>query len=382
MLLTLPSGKTQFAPISAPTTWVDQAAAVAGSPVTAAELERNAGSAVAYHRRPALFQGVATGSQNIASSTWTACPLGEIIDVHGGHSDDTDPARVKDDLTEAIENWYLCTGYTSIAGAASGVLIAGIRLDGSTIYEGGKIPLGAGHAATAMVCDLLKMGQYIELMTYQNSGGALATQVGTTKAPTLTMRWACSATGTTVALPSTPRTWTGADMLTADLAGAGQVPLNVHVRDVVHWLRYPPACRIDSTGTSQTIPSGAWTSINMVAEQLDNYGGHSTSSNTSRYTCQRAGLYFVHGLASIADAGTTGYRASRLLVNGTTIYAGTSTKPATTTTIGTALPACAHIRLAAGDYVELQSFQSQGSALAVKTGAGDSSRLIALWRGL
>ena len=381
----MPSGKTVFAPILTPTTWTDQAPGVAGSPLTASDLERNVGAAVAYHRRAAFFQGSAA-AQNIATSTWTPINLTELIDIHGGHSDDANPARVAGDVSEGGDDWYLCVGMVPVDASANGAVTAGLRLNGGTIYEGAKLPLGTGHAATAMVADLLRMqtgsSQYVELMTYQNSGAALATQSGGGKAPQLAIRWACSNTGDVVSAPPTPRTWTADDMLTASLAGPGQVPLNTHVRDVVRWLRYPPAVRLDSRGTTQTIPSGAWTSVAFPWESFDNYNGHDNATNNTRYTVQRPGLYFVYGCASLSETGTTGYRASRLLVNGTTAYAGTSVRPVSGSTTGSSLPAVAHLRLAAGDYVELQSFQSQGSALAVKSGTGDSSTFVAVWRGL
>ncbi|MEV0660122.1 hypothetical protein ACIBI3_02385 [Actinomadura luteofluorescens] len=384
MLLTMPSGRTLGAPIAAPTTFTDLAAANAGTALTANDLEYNVGAAVAYHRRVAFFQGNG-GAQNVATSAWTPITLGEIIDVHAGHSDSSNPARVAADSTGTGDDWYLCVGMVPLAAAASGAGVAGIRLNGSTIYEGAKLPLGSAHAATMMVAELLRVqtgsSQYVELMAYQNSGGTIATQASGTKLPQFAMRWACSNTGDLVAAPSVPRTWTADDLLTADLAGPGQVPLNTHIRDVVRWLRYPPVARVDSRSTTQTLNSGAWTSIQMTGGSIDNYDGHSTSVNNTRYTAPRAGLYFVYGLAAVNEAaGATGYRASRLAVNGTTFYAGTSCEPASTS-LGTAVPACAHIRLNAGDYVELQ-MRPQGNNVTVKSGTGDSSRLIVVWRGL
>jgi hypothetical protein len=384
VLLTLPSGATLFAPITDPTTWSDLAPAAAGSAVTSTDLEYNIAAAVAYHRRTAFFQGTG-GAQNVTNSTWTPITLGEIIDVHAGHSDSSNPARVAADVTGLADDWYLCTGMVPLAAAASGAGVAGIRLNGGTIYEGAKLPLGSGHAATMMVCELLRVqtgsSQYVELMGYQNSGGTISTQASGTKLPQFAMRWACSNSGDLVAAPSVPRTWTADDRLTADLAGAGQVPINVHIRDVVRWLRYPPVARVDSRSTTQTLNSGTWTSIQMTGGSIDNYDGHSTVTNNTRYVAQRPGLYFVYGLAAVNEpGGATGYRASRLAVNGTTFYAGTSCEPASTS-IGTALPACAQIRLDAGDYVELQ-MRPQGNNVTVKSGTGDSSRLIVVWRGL
>ena len=73
-------------------------------------------------------------------------------------------------------------------------------------------------------------------------------------------------------------------------------------------------------------------------------------------------------------------RVARLLVNGTTAYAGGSCFPASASTAGTAVPVCAQIRLAVGDYVELQMQHAAPAALSVKNAAGDASRLIAVWK--
>ncbi|TDB86269.1 hypothetical protein E1264_18410 [Actinomadura sp. KC216] len=388
MLLTMPSGLALLAPITTPTTWNELGPAAAGTAVTASTLERNISSAVAYHRRPAMFQGVGSGAQSIPTTTWTSINLAEVIDLHAGHSDDANPSRVLADFTASFDDWYLCTGMVPLAASVAGrVGIAGLLVNGTTRFEGGKLALGISHATTMMVCDLVHLEalDYLQLQVWQNSGGAVLTENTTTKKSQLTLRWATSAAGDTVATPSVPRTWTADDLLTADSAGAGQVPLNTHVRDVIRWLRFPPAARLDSQGTAQTIPSGSgsWTSVNMTSEQLDNYGGHDNGVNPSRYVCQRAGLYFVHGVSSLADPlGAAGYRASRLAVNGTRFYGGTSTIPATGTTAGSATAVSAHIRLRVGDYVELQAQQTHGSALAVSSGAASASRLVVLWRGL
>ncbi|HEY9475613.1 MAG TPA: hypothetical protein VIS06_17410 [Mycobacteriales bacterium] len=385
MYVTLPSGQQMLTPVD-PRTWVEQAPGVAGDPVTSFELEREVASTVAFRRRPLMFQGLGD-AQSIPHATWTPIGLTEIWDLARGHNDTSNPSRVEPPPTRSIDNWHLCTGQVPFIGSGSGEAyrIAGLRLNGGTPYEGAKLWGQAAHATTPMVCDLIQaqQGDYLELMAYQRSGGALSTTVSASKVPLLTVRWACvtGTTGTTVTAPGTPRTWTAADILTADSAGTNEVPLNTHVRDVIRWLNYPPAARVDTQGSTQTLTSGSWASITFTGAQLDNYGGWS-AAQPSRYTAQRPGLYYVYGLASVGESsGATGYRATRLAVNGSTFYAGTSCTPAPATSAGTALAACAHIRLQAGDYVELQ-MRPQGNDVPVKSGVGDSSRLVCLWRSL
>jgi hypothetical protein len=156
------------------------------------------------------------------------------------------------------------------------------------------------------------------------------------------------------------------------------------VRDVIRFLNYPPMCRLTAEGQSptQTIPTGgAWTSIKFPNPNIDNYSGWSSGANT-KYTVQRAGLYFVAGYGSIGEvSGAGGYRAVRLLVNGTTPYGGMSTLPHTTGTTGEAIYAVRHLRLAAGDTIEVQMSNTGSSAVPCNISAAGGCRLIAVWRG-
>ncbi|MBC6458430.1 hypothetical protein [Actinomadura sp. HBU206391] len=352
-------------------------------------LETGVGGAVAYHRSRPLFQGVRTTALSVPASTWTAVPLdSELIDTHDGHGDTTNTSRYVPPFTGSASDWYLVNGHVPFGGANGGVRIAGVRLNGGTVAEGMKITGTTAHAATTQVIDLVEIdlsNDYLELMAYQTTAGALNT-VFNGKLPTFTARWACGS-GNVVAHPGTPRTWTAADLISADDTTGGRIPLNVHIGDLIHWLNYPPIARITSQGTAQTIPSGSgtWTSINMPGETVDNYAGHNPVSNNSRYVCQRAGLYFVAGLVAVGEtAANVGYRAARLLhtiaAGGTAIYQGGSSIPAATSTSGTALYASGWVRMAVGDYVEVQMQHTQGAALSVRTGAGDCAKLIAVWR--
>jgi len=166
------------------------------------------------------------------------------------------------------------------------------------------------------------------------------------------------------------------------------VPLNVHIRDTLRFLIYPPIVRLSSFGSSQTIPTGAgtWTSFQLPTATVDNYTGWSSGANT-KYTCQRAGLYSVYGLAAVAESATaTGFRAARILhtiaAGGTAIYGGHSSQAATASSAGTQLPVLAKIRMAVNDTLELQLTHNEVGALTVKTGSGDHARLIAVWRSL
>jgi hypothetical protein len=381
----MPSGAVALPPVI-PHTWIEQAGVVYGDPLRAKTLESQVAVAVAWHRQRPLFQGEATVTTSVASATYVPIPLAELVDNVSGHSDSANTSRWAAPGTSTGPDWYLAIGQVPFGTTdPTKSYIAALRINGATTFEGSKTSGVTGHNATPMVCDLLQLnsGDYVELCGRQDTGGAVSTTIAT-KTPTLGIRWVCAGSGTTVATPGTPRTWTAADAITADTTGGVNVPLNLHIRDTIRWLNYPPIARVTSQTSSQTIPtgSGTWTSFQFPTSTVDNYGMWSSGANT-KLTCQRAGVYFVHGLAAVAEAsGAAGYRASRLLINGTTVYGGMSSQAATASTAGTQLPAFAHIRLAAGDTIELQMQQNDTGALTVKTGSGDHARLIAVWRSL
>lgn len=149
----------------------------------------------------------------------------------------------------------------------------------------------------------------------------------------------------------TPATAVAGNFLTSAL-------WNAQVRDGVGFLVAPPSFRAYAT-VAQGLADGTWTSLSMDTEQFDGYGGHSTTVNTSRYTCQVAGIYMVTGVAAFM-ASSAGTRGVRLAVNGTPV-AGTFVRaPATSTVSIMGLPISALVQMAVGDYVEVQGQQAGG----------------------
>lgn len=135
---------------------------------------------------------------------------------------------------------------------------------------------------------------------------------------------------------------------------------NSNVRDAVNFLISVPIFEGRQT-VAQSIPNvGTGASILMDTEDVDNDGGHSTITNTSRYTAQTAGRWQASGSVSYAS-NATGTRESNLLVNGTLTYSSkynavngdTSRFPTRTVT---------HF-LNAGDFMEVAGWQNTGGAL-------------------
>lgn len=153
---------------------------------------------------------------------------------------------------------------------------------------------------------------------------------------------------------------------------------NAQVRDANSFFSAPPSFRAYSAVT-QSIPSGTWQSLNLEAELFDNYGGHSTSTNTSRYTCQVAGIYSVTGVATFDASSSTGNRAGRLMVNGTAVF-GTLAKTNAVVSGSTCVVTSALIYLNVGDYLEVQANHNAGAPLPTAFSGPDvNPALSAIW---
>jgi hypothetical protein len=127
--------------------------------------------------------------------------------------------------------------------------------------------------------------------------------------------------------------------------------------------------------TVQSIPDSVWTPLSFNGESgLDNFGGHSTTTNTSRYVVQAgcAGVWAVRGVAWYTTS-TGGARDMRVQVNGATVSGSAQGASPTPNTGPVSVAAFAQVSLAVGDYVEVALFQSSGSALSTSLADGTTS---------
>lgn len=113
---------------------------------------------------------------------------------------------------------------------------------------------------------------------------------------------------------------------------------------------------------TQSLNTSTWTAITFTSEGVDSASGHSTSTNTSRYTAVHTGWYQVNAGVSFA-LNATGSRAIRFAVNGTAVQ-GRHISPATAATVASDLSLSKRIFLTAGDYLEIQGWQNSGGALS------------------
>jgi hypothetical protein len=155
-----------------------------------------------------------------------------------------------------------------------------------------------------------------------------------------------------VAVPS-PRTW-------VDLDSLDTTNLNGGVRDPMTFVMDKPLFQGRQT-VAQSIATSTFVAITFTTgEDIDSEAGHDTGSNTSRYVAQEDGWYRCTG-AVVWENNATGRRLCRWTKNGTAVNG--SRIDLTAMSVGeTIVPARDMvISLSAGDYVELEGWQSSGT---------------------
>ncbi|MFE5140302.1 hypothetical protein ACFRDV_21940 [Streptomyces fagopyri] len=130
--------------------------------------------------------------------------------------------------------------------------------------------------------------------------------------------------------------------------------------------------------SAQSLSDNVWTSLNLDTEQYDSDNGHSTSTNTSRYTVQVAGTYRVAASVGYV-ANVTNNRAIRLAVNGNAVVGSfVKTTPANATG-STGLVTTADIPCVVGDYIEAMGNQNSGAALNTVAASDVACSLTVAW---
>lgn len=129
-------------------------------------------------------------------------------------------------------------------------------------------------------------------------------------------------------------------------------------------LANPPLARMRNS-TTQSIPNTTDTALTWDTEDWDTVGGHSTSSNTSRYVCQTgyAGKYRVSCTVWYAASSGGTFRDVWFAINGTNVN-GSSARalPASATIMSVTMETV--VSLAVGDYVEAFTRHDSGGALS------------------
>lgn len=165
-----------------------------------------------------------------------------------------------------------------------------------------------------------------------------------------------------------PRTYTAGEFATA-------AELNA-IRDAINFLTNPPIFKGVQT-TVQSTTSAAWVAMSLDTTSTDSYGGHSNTSNNSRYVSQVAGWYWVLGFAAWASAVQSEVDCV-IAVNGATVPGSAQFLPREASAVAAA-DAAALVFLAVGSYVEVWGRQASGGALNTFAGSDLAPALNVFW---
>ncbi len=144
----------------------------------------------------------------------------------------------------------------------------------------------------------------------------------------------------------------------ADLGAATVAPSN---------LAQIPSARVRRTST-QSIPNGTFTAIQLTSETWDHQGLHS-SVNNSRLTAPIDGVYLI--TANVFWAGnSTGGRDLGISINGN--FVAFDARPATSAISEAPLSVSTVYLMSAGDFAEAKVEQTSGGALNLDVGSGGS----------
>lgn len=132
------------------------------------------------------------------------------------------------------------------------------------------------------------------------------------------------------------------------------------MRDALIFALNPPEALVTQIAV-QSLANATFTAINFDATTVDTYGGHSNTTNNSRYVAQVAGWYWCQGQVCYDNTSSAGARQVFLAKNGSRLGTAFQCAPGTSTSQGLSVGAL--VQLAVGDYVEVQAWQNSGGAL-------------------
>jgi hypothetical protein len=129
---------------------------------------------------------------------------------------------------------------------------------------------------------------------------------------------------------------------------------------------------------SQSLANGGLTALTLDTEDVDRDGGHSTTTNTSRYTAQTAGYYDCVAVAAFAN-NTTNARWIALCINNAAVPGRVSIISPAPGAALTLITISGMVYLNLGDYLENQARQDSGGPLSTFVTSPYQSLLSVRW---
>lgn len=133
---------------------------------------------IVFLTQPVVAELRATSVQSLTNGTGTAVNFdAEDIDSHGGHSTSVNTSR----YTAQIAGWYQCTGAVSFASNATGRRGVWWQKNGADVTGSETAFVAAGTGVITIPARVkliqLAVGDYVQMLAFQDSGGALNTSV-------------------------------------------------------------------------------------------------------------------------------------------------------------------------------------------------------------
>ena len=242
------------------------------------------------------------------------------------------------------------------------------------------------------IVDDVQGGDAVTIYSNPGSGACIAlrnplalTSGGTgTTTPALVQGTGITITGTWPAQTitnSSPASGLG-DPVTVDHGGTGQSSCSAGQlligsgANTAAWAT-PDGCRVYNDA-NESISNGNYIALTFNQERYDNGGMHSTSSNTSRITAQKDGVYLITGHVTFATSGTN-VREVYIRLDGSTNLAQQHATPAAASVCSLSVTTLFH--LSATHYVELVVYQNTAGALDVTATPDQSPEFAAQWLG-
>lgn len=164
-----------------------------------------------------------------------------------------------------------------------------------------------------------------------------------------------------------PRTFTVSEVESAAFLNS--------IRDALNFLLNPPQATVYQSAAQSFTSGSGTTALTFDSTITDTYGGHSNTTNNTRYTAQVAGTYLL--LGTVAWTNTSGgNRNLTFNKNGSLVAQFGGAYPAASSLVFPQVDAWAVVQLNAGDYVEAIAYQDSGSTIS--THANGSSMSV-LW---
>jgi hypothetical protein len=146
---------------------------VAGNKLTAAQLNSNVRDAVNFLIAPPAVALTQSASQSIPTAAFTALTW----DTEGVDSDNMHSTTVNTDrITAVTAGWYLVTAAVEFATSATGARIVNIKKNGTSVLAGNNAGPESFQMPQSVTCLVfLAVGDYVQALAYQASGGSLGT---------------------------------------------------------------------------------------------------------------------------------------------------------------------------------------------------------------